>query len=194
VVADLLTLEAYRQPPFYRFNQDSIRLVDFVDQSENKTSLKFLDIGSGCGVIGIELSLKNPDWFGTLLEAQVGFIEYIESNISLKGLSKLNVVHKEIEDFKEKELFDLVVFNPPYFIKGRGRESEDEQRQKCRHISQEDLNAWFLHASKLLSEQGGIYFCFQGEALKELDFLDFDLRIVEVKELGKLKLYKLKKN
>jgi tRNA1(Val) A37 N6-methylase TrmN6 len=45
----------YSQPDYYRFNSDSITLVNYLLKSMGPTE-SILDLGAGCGIIGIELA------------------------------------------------------------------------------------------------------------------------------------------
>ncbi len=161
MVADILMNDDYRQPRFYRFNEDSLKLVSFTQSLNIAQNSRFLDIGSGCGVIGIELAKLNPSWSGVLLEPQEEFIEYIKLNQKLYDTQYLKLVQSSIESADFSEKFNLIVFNPPYFFEERGRASKCQLRHSCRHINYETLSKWFEIAFNLLERGGKLIYCFR---------------------------------
>jgi tRNA1Val (adenine37-N6)-methyltransferase len=119
----------YLQPDFYRFNQDSLKLVEWVF-SRIKKANKILDLGAGSGIIGIELANKLSAQQLTLVELQNDFLPYLEKNIKfqLKGGTQAEVLISSFGDWPPRRTFDLIVCNPPYYLPGHGQPSEDQRR------------------------------------------------------------------
>ncbi len=132
----------YYQPDFYRFNTDSLFLVDHALKRCNERSfLNVADFGAGCGVIGLEL-LQRGGHFNRLdlIEYQKEYYPFLKKNIELFGNEKTRTL---IEDFyKINNNYDLILSNPPYFSPEASRPSLNLNRKKCRsfvHGSMEDF-------------------------------------------------------
>lgn len=148
----------YKQPDFYKFSQDSIELSKAViDQAIDLNIKSLLDIGAGCGVVGIEIAnaLTSLETI-TLLEPQNDFLPFIDANISsmYKGNSKFIIKNKTVSEFKSHELFDVIVCNPPYFDPKSGRTSPDKRKQMCRSFEVDSAQIYLKKISELLSPKG----------------------------------------
>lgn len=127
----------YLQPDFYRFNEDSLKLVNFVSSQIKKTG-RVIDIGSGCGVIGIELAQKITLDEIHFLELQPIFKDYLEMNIDLFiPKSKSEVIISSLGVFKSDLKYDLIVSNPPYYLPGAGQLGPNPHRNLCRSFLEE---------------------------------------------------------
>lgn len=144
----------YSQPEFYRFNQDSLKLVSKVCSSIG-SARRILDIGAGCGVIGIELAKYFPSASLTLLEAQASFLPFLKTNceLFLSGRSA-SIQHSSIGQWKTTEVYDLIVCNPPYYLVGHGRTGQDERRTIARTFVLEGWETLLRRISQLLSQDG----------------------------------------
>ncbi len=93
-----------------------------------------IDVGAGCGIVGIELAnrLASVEKL-TLLECQEEFVPYLEENRKLlrRGV-EADSTKKTCLILRGTCSFELVVSNPPYFKEGSGRRSSDERTQRCR--------------------------------------------------------------
>lgn len=123
----------YSQPEFYRFNEDSLKLVDRVVRKVSQART-ILDIGAGSGVIGIELANRLHADKVCLLELQEDFVPHLSVNISgmLNAQTKAEIVRGPFSEFHPLQKFDLIVCNPPYFMKGHGQESSDPRKHAAR--------------------------------------------------------------
>jgi tRNA1Val (adenine37-N6)-methyltransferase len=149
----------YAQPEFYHFSEDSLALVNYVASMERDAS-HILDLGSGSGIIGIELANKLTPQSLTLLEVQEEFMPHLNTNIS-------NLLKKNIEAFVFQDSFsrwvpflnyDLVVCNPPYFLPGHGVSSPDTRKQACRTFVIDDWDSLLRLTERCLSDKGRAYF------------------------------------
>lgn len=154
----------YAQPEDYHFCQDSVIFPMFVAErirsraagDEIGPEFRALDIGCGCGVIGLELahylpSIRRFDF----LDIQETFRPYFEENLLVTSQSRPS--HQEADlgfdrEFKFilgnysdlcgerfREVYDLVVSNPPYFLPGEGKLSPSELKNRCRFFLDGDL-------------------------------------------------------
>lgn len=154
----------YVQPEAYRFCQDSVIFPKFVADQLNGLDIgpefRALDIGAGCGVIGLELAhyvpaLRNFDF----LEIQADFQTYFEQNREIVGRNqdpfrflRMNYADLLSEEFRES--YDLVVSNPPYFMPGEGKLSPFEMKNRCRFFLDSDLPTLVRAISRILKPQG----------------------------------------
>jgi tRNA1Val (adenine37-N6)-methyltransferase len=151
-------MDDYLQPDFYRFNQDSILLVDTV-LTLTKKPQSILDLGAGCGILGIELARKFHPHRLTLLEMQEDFLYFLKENVQ-KFVP--NSVHTEIKiasfaDFETTESFELIICNPPYFFPGHGQPSQDHRRGIARSFQHDNWEVLLQLIGELLSPNGNAF-------------------------------------
>jgi tRNA1Val (adenine37-N6)-methyltransferase len=146
----------YKQPDFYHFNEDSTKLVHFIQSQWRRIPRSVLDLGAGCGVIGIELVKLYPGINLTLVEGQSEFIFYLQENLELFGI-KAEIHCSLFSSLSLNQKFDLIVSNPPYFLKGEGRVSPDARKQMCRTWERDDLQVLIEKALGHLDKNGEIW-------------------------------------
>lgn len=150
--------EDYSQPEFYRFNQDSLQLVKWIQ----KTSIapkQILDLGAGSGIIGIELArVLNPETL-TLVEVQAEFLPHLESNCLnfLPATVEKSICIKSFSEFKTNQQFDLIVCNPPYYLPGRGELPKNPQRAIARTFVVDSWGVLLSQVAANLSATGKGY-------------------------------------
>lgn len=146
----------YQQPSFYRFSEDSIWLARAAREVAPASCKSLLDIGCGCGVVGIELSngLPNLETIA-LVEKQKEFLAFIKENLKLAHRQDIfEIVQSDFLQWKDERLFDLVVSNPPYFKEGHGRASPDTNTQACRFFEGIELSEFYEAARAKLAPGG----------------------------------------
>lgn len=139
----------YSQPDFYRFNEDSIHLVNVAARfivENDLNCFRILDIGCGCGVVGVELSLRVPKVNEViLLEKNQKFKIFIEKNLELFSVMNSKIIIDELYNCNDliQEKVDIIISNPPYYLESEGRISPNLDRRKCRHWSAEEKVSFF---------------------------------------------------
>ena len=68
----------YQPESGYCYNSDSLFLYDFI--SSFKPKGKVLDVGAGCGIVGLLVARDNPKVELEAVEKQVIFVEYARHN------------------------------------------------------------------------------------------------------------------
>lgn len=148
----------YRQPAFYRFSSDSLELVKWVFSEESQVST-LLDLGAGCGIMGIELAQKLRPTRLNLLEVQKEFLPYLQENAQrfLPPEVQIKITHSSFGEWQPRESYDVIVCNPPYYLPGHGRTSPSWERNICRSFCLDGWEILMQTFKKALSPQGRIY-------------------------------------
>jgi len=98
------------------------------ETKKQATKLKVLELGSGNGIISIMLSHYRPDWEITGLEIQSHLVKLARENSELAKV-KVNFVQGDLREKKFTPAnFDLIISNPPYYPKNKGKISPIEER------------------------------------------------------------------
>lgn len=182
----------YLQPTFYRFNEDSLKLVSFVN-SIIKDVDSILDLGAGSGVIGIELSNRLVPKELTLLEAQEDYLPFLETNCQalLRIETKSKIILSSFGEWIPDRKYDLVVCNPPYFLPGHGQKSSDPRKQLARTFEKDSWDILIKLVRDCVSEKGRAFFVIRTDEqlLKHLSayhFFQTALEHVTILELPRL--------
>lgn len=132
----------YSQPDDYHFCLDSVLLPKMVAEQTSSSltdDAVVMDLGSGCGVIGLEFLFHQPRVGKMLLlEKQTVFEPYIHQNITkLREVSSTSAeVNVRINDLRDlpldmKESCDLLLVNPPYYFADEGLTPPNEVKANC---------------------------------------------------------------
>lgn len=180
----------YKQPSFYKFNSDSIDLVKFVLEQKVK-SKRVLDLCAGCGVIGLEyaqscIQVECLDF----VEVQEEFIEFIEYNIEHFNNKKIktDIFHGAVSQFSSLHKYDLILSNPPYFIKGEGRESQNQLKQLCRTFMIDTAEIYLQKITHLLAKNGKAFILLPND-IKSWGSLIEKYNLQKVENLNRASIY-----
>lgn len=145
----------YLQPEFYRFNQDSLFLVNWIEKREWKPK-HILDFGAGSGIIGIELSNRLVPETLTMVELQPEFESYLRSNLETQKLGSYSSEFfiSSFGDWKSERHFDLIVSNPPYYLPGHGEASKDQRKGRARAFLVDDWGVLLSRIAFFLTPEG----------------------------------------
>ncbi|RUM45893.1 MAG: SAM-dependent methyltransferase, partial [Desulfocapsa sp.] len=126
----------------YRFSVDPVLLAHFVRLKKGEV---LLDLGAGCGVLGLILlyRFENNIQQLTAFELQKGLAELADKNVISNSLQRrMKVVRGDLrfmETFFPAESFSTVVCNPPFYLPGSGRKTVNEESLIARHQVQCNL-------------------------------------------------------
>lgn len=149
----------------YRFSVDSPLLADFI---QTKGSEELLELGAGCGIISLLLSIK-PFRHITAVEIQESLADLASRNVLLNRLEeRITIVHQDLRSFNPSKKFDVVFSNPPYIKGKRGRLSLLEEKSIAKHEVKCDIFDIMAKTAELLKEKARAYFIFP--ARREEDF------------------------
>lgn len=124
-----------------RFAIDSILLASFASIFAKKN---ILDMGCGNGIISLSLAMLDKVEHVTGIDNDDSCIERAQRNAHINNLeNKLNfekVDIKQLSNVMKPELFETVVFNPPYRKSGTGRISPNPEKASANHELQASIN------------------------------------------------------
>ena len=159
-----LVCRQYRQG--YRFSADAVLAAHFCTVQAGD---HILDLGCGCGVIGLIIAYRNREKNVrvTGLEFQADLSMLSHDNILANNLeSSMSVIEadlRRIEEAISPESFDLVVCNPPYRKPGAGRISLGDQRARARHEIDASLSDIVNAAAFAVKNRGRVVFIYPAE-------------------------------
>lgn len=152
----------------YRFSIDSILLANFIILKQGE---RMLDIGSGCGIIPVYMSVKGFTNSMVGVEIQQELFEVSLKNRALNRCENIRFVNADIgsawKTFRE-EPFRVVASNPPYTREETGRKNPGQSRRIARHESQLTLSTLMAISSALLRKKGRFYVIYPSRRLGEL--------------------------
>ncbi len=145
----------YAQPDFYRFNSDSIALINWFQQNYS-TPGNILDLGAGCGIIGIEIARSLQSAELVMVEAQLEFMYSLKKNAEafLPLSLTYQILHCTFSQTPEEKKFKYIFINPPYYLPGEGEVSENIHRRISRTFVIDDWNILIAKVQKLLDVNG----------------------------------------
>ena len=168
----------YQPESGYCFNSDSIYLYDFINSFKPRGRL--LDVGAGCGIVGLLVARDNAKVELHAVEKQEIFVKYATRNAEINNIS-YSIHHTDFLDFQDSKGFDYIVSNPPFYHDGAVK-SEDEILYNARYNVNLPLKEFFAKVYKLLSHQGHFIFCYDAKqfALVCAELSIARLRVIDV--------------
>lgn len=157
----------------YRFSIDSVLLAHFPEIRRNE---KILDLGTGCGIIGLIFCYRHADQkiLVTGLELQPDLADLARRNIAENGYDKsFSLIEGDLNDFRsiiKAESFSLVTANPPFYAKGTGRVSHNAEAKTARHQDENGLACYVKSAAFGVKNRGRVIFIYPAELAAELLF------------------------
>jgi tRNA1(Val) A37 N6-methylase TrmN6 len=147
----------------YRYNSDSLFITDFASSFEPKGDV--LDVGCGCGIIGILLSK-----FHTInlhqIEIQKNMQYLTKQNNRLNNITS-NLFCVDYTEFMTDKKFDLIVSNPPFFGDG-AKETQDDSVNICKFNRYMPLEKFILKTKSLLRLKASFIFCYDAKQFQNI--------------------------
>ncbi|MDF7667683.1 methyltransferase [Orbaceae bacterium ESL0727] len=119
--------------------------------------LQVLDIGTGCGVIGLMLAQRLEQFTASyidVIDIDVNAIKDCEANICCSPFHNIRAIHQDIRQWADNHQheYDLIVCNPPYFQSATA--CRNQQRQTARYTEQLNHTQLFTVVEQLLTAKG----------------------------------------
>ncbi len=156
----------------FRFSVDSLLLSVFVAPGEN---WKALDLGCGCGVVGLGLILANPEK-GIQVTGVDNDPEMLEcARINSRALSleeKTSYKQLDVKSLESQSLapesFDLVLANPPYRDAASGRTPTHPRKKTSQFVTKNTEPDFFKAASFALKNKATAGLVYPASRLDQL--------------------------
>ena len=117
-----------------------------------------LDLGTGCGIIGLILALRHRDIHISAVEIQSDLAYAASKNVVENKMDgRITVIHADMRSLPNRQImgpFDWVVSNPPFRRPASGRINPNNQRAVARHEIEIDMAQLFGCAGRLLRTGG----------------------------------------
>ena len=168
----------------FKFSLDSLLLAEFVNI--RKSDKIILDMCTGNAPVPLILSLKT-DALIVGFEIQKDISDLAQESLILNGLKdNIRIINddiKNISNYYEKNYFDIITCNPPYFkTKEAGFRNRNDYLTLARHEVSINLETIFSIVGKNLKDNGVFYLIHRVERLDEI-ILYANKNRVNVKEI-----------
>ena len=157
----------YQWEDGYRFSVDALLISGFVNYK--KREVHALDIGAGSGIISLLLNKKYPHWIIDSVEIQEDLYYLAKENYKLNEI-KGSLYFNDVNNLKNKDTYDLVIANPPFFKKDGGFLSPVKEIAIARHEVKNTMETLIKKAHFLLKNKGLFYVIYPSNRLAELCF------------------------
>ena len=155
-------LNLFQSDEGYRYNSDTLFLYDFIAHFKPKG--RVLDVGCGCGILGLLLKRDFPNLEVHLLDIQAKNCEIAEANALANALCVERITCKDFLEERFEFSFDCIVSNPPFYHQGAFK-SENKSLRLSRYSSALPLDAFVKKVSKTLGNRGYFCFCYDAKQL-----------------------------
>jgi len=181
----------YQPESGYSYNSDSLLLYDFINSFKPKG--RVLDVGAGCGIVGLLVAQENKKVTMEAVEKQEVFVKYARKNAQENKI-EYKLYESNFLELELEEKYDYIVSNPPFYPAGT-KESEDEMLKSARYASSLPLDAFCKQVSRLLKPHSHFIFCYDpvafGDicvALEKVKMRVVDVQFVHARENKKANL------
>ena len=192
-------MQFYQPQNGYCYNSDTIFLYGFIERFAPKG--RVLDVGCGCGVLGLLVARDCTKVALEAVEKQEAFVELAAINARVNGIS-LKLHHGDFLEFEDAAGYDYIISNPPFYNDGASL-SQNEMKAIARSNTSLPLQPFLEKVSKLLKPHGHLLFCYDASqfalvaaAVVALGMRITDARFVHSKidRVSKLVLLHVRKN
>ena len=162
----------YQADDGFKFSLDSILLAEYVNFKKNQI---ILDMCTGNAAIPLVISTKTDNKI-IAFEIQKEIATLAKKSVELNKLEKQIEIKNDdinnIDKYFNKEYFDIIICNPPYFkVNDKNYFNESVEKTIARHEVKISLEEVVMVASKLLKNNGTFAMVHRTERLLEI----FDL-------------------
>ena len=121
--------------------------------AECEGARRILDIGTGTGVIALQMAQRNPTAQVKAVEIDETAAKRARANFdNSPWAERLEVVQTAVQEFEPTEKFDLIISNPPYFVDSLL--PPDAKRSTARHTHDLTFEELDRAVCRFLAESG----------------------------------------
>ncbi|RUM65368.1 MAG: methyltransferase [Sulfurimonas sp.] len=154
----------YQPVSGYSYNSDSLFLYDFISRFNPKGEL--LDVGAGCGIVGLLLARDFAKVRLSAVEKQELFIKYAKKNALVNEI-EYRLYESNFLELEEEDKYDFIVSNPPFYPDGV-QKSEDTVLINARYASNLPLDLFFKKVVRLLKPHSHFVFCYDPSSFGDI--------------------------
>jgi len=170
-------LKLFQPKDGYCYNSDTMFLYDFIGKFNIKG--KVLEVGGGCGVLGLLVKRDFPEINLTIIEKQKIMGEFIKKNLKENNLEADLIVDDFLNTNFKKE-FDFIISNPPFY---QGTlKSDNEIKRIARYEEYLPMREFFKKVNESLKERGEFIFCYDAKRIDDIiKNLPKPLKVVDIR-------------
>lgn len=158
----------YQDKDGFKFSLDSILIAEYPYVKDN---LKILDMCSGNAAIPLIISTKTKSSI-VAFEIQEEIAALAKKSVELNKLEKqIEVINDDVNNIAKyfnKEYFDIIVCNPPYFKNNSSIHNKEEIKAIARHEIKINLEQIFKISFDYLKNNGILYMSHRADRLDEV--------------------------
>ena len=162
-------LKVIQRKKGYRFSVDAAILAHHIRLRPTDIAV---DLGTGCGIIPLILSLQTPSAHIYGIEIQKDLAELASRNVRENHMEgSITIIHGDMKDFRSDltpGTVDVVFSNPPYRKLLSGRINPDAERAVARHEIKASLSDVVSVAESLLKPSGRFVVVYSAERAIDL--------------------------
>lgn len=164
-------LQIIQSADVFSFSLDAVLLADFV-KPVNRPDRKAVDLCAGNGAVGLFISKKFAGQIDQI-EIQPRLADMNQRSLELNGLTdRIKVYNRDLKDvfsFLEKDSYDVVTCNPPYFkTLPQSKKNPNQYLALARHEITVTLEDTVEATSGLLKTGGKAYYVHRPDRLIEI--------------------------
>jgi len=169
----------YQPQSGYCYNSDSIFLYDFINFFKPKG--RVLDVGAGCGVVGLLVARDNVKVKLEAVEKQDAFVEYASINARVNKID-YKIHKKDFLELDDNYKYDYIISNPPFYHESISV-SDDEMLFNARYNINLPLKEFFKKVSRVLKPHSHFIFCYDASQFSLIcaELERVKLRVVDVR-------------
>jgi len=153
----------YQPKNGYCYNSDTMFLYDFISKFNIKGDV--LEVGGGCGVLGLLIKRDFPKINLTFIEKQKIMAEFINKNLNENNF-KAEVIEGDFLEYEFDKKFDFVISNPPFY--NGSLKSDNEIKRIARYEEFLPMEKFFNKVNSLLKERGEFIFCYDAKRIDDI--------------------------
>ena len=127
-----------------------------------------LDIGTGTGLIALMMAQRFPDAHVDAIDIDADAASQAEDNARRSPFAdRVALRCVSLQEYVAEREYDSIVCNPPFFT--QSLQSPDSKRTLARHSIALPFDDLFLHARRLMSEDGVFSIVVPSDALSQIE-------------------------
>jgi len=154
----------YQPDEGYCYNSDSILLYGFISLFFPKG--RMLDVGAGCGIVGLLIARDFPGVELEAVEKQDVYAQFARRNAQVNGI-EYTLYEGDFLEHGPHGSYDWIVSNPPFYHEGVSR-SVHPMLHQARYNVHLPIGAFIAKISKLLKSDGEAAICYDARQFVQL--------------------------